>query len=110
MDNTIRDRDFRMGNLKWAVSKEVTSKPTKAQGARMIRLKMAYPLAVPLDPKVVRAPPDMAWGTHRTAMMAMPANSSRDRTVWSRCSRGLATMKSTPTPPMTRADTRVSKG
>ena len=33
--------DFRMGNLKCAVSKDVTSKPTKAQGARITRLKTA---------------------------------------------------------------------
>ena len=34
-------RDLRMEKRKCAVSKEVISKPTKAQGARMIRLKTA---------------------------------------------------------------------
>ena len=33
--------EFLIGNLKCAVSNDVTSKPTKAQGARMIRLKTA---------------------------------------------------------------------
>ena len=38
-------------NLKCAVSKAVTSKPTNAQGARIIRLKTAYPLLSPSVPK-----------------------------------------------------------
>ena len=41
MEVVIRGAVFLIGKRKWAVSKDVTSKPTKAQGARMTRLNTA---------------------------------------------------------------------
>ena len=69
------------GKRKCAVSKHVISKPTKAQGARMTRLKIAYPRPTGPLPKVVRAPFCRAEGKQKTAMTAIPVASTTASTV-----------------------------
>ena len=66
---------------KCAVSKEVTSKPTKAQGARMIRLNTANPLLSPRVPKVWIASVFMAFGMQITVITTTPANRRTAKTV-----------------------------
>ena len=93
---------FLMGNLKCAVSKEVISKPTNAQGARMTRLNTANPVLIPCVPKERETSPAATLGRHAAATATTPTTSTMERTVWRRCRKGFTPMNSTPTPASTK--------
>ena len=96
------------GNLKCAVSKEVTSNPTKAQGARMTMLNTAKPLLIVPSPKEASTPEDTAWGAHKTVTSSDPVSRTTDSAVNARCKNALALMNSSPTPASAATDRATS--
>ena len=96
------------GYLKCAVSKDVTSKPTNAHGARTIRLKTAYPLLSPSVPKEKILSLPITRGRQKAAVTTIPISNITERAVCRRWRRGFAAMKRMPNPASASAEITVS--